>query len=72
MRKMVGSPHTLFPIGMEGGRLRSFQAAMEAHKISAEFPLYYCETCKKEAIFSICPFCTQQQKKDFTARPVAW
>jgi len=24
MRKLTGSPHTLFPIGEEGGRLRSF------------------------------------------------
>ena len=27
MRKMTGSPHTLFPVGEEGGRLRSFQSA---------------------------------------------
>jgi len=35
MRKLTGSPHTLFPIGEEGGRLRSFQSALENNKITA-------------------------------------
>mgnify|MGYP000229918722 CR=1 FL=1 len=31
LRKLTGSPHVLFPVGEEGGRLRSFQAALEAN-----------------------------------------
>ena len=37
MRKLTGSPHVLFPIGEEGGRLRSFQSAFDSNKITAEF-----------------------------------
>ncbi len=29
MRKLTGSPQVLFPVGQEGGRMRSFQAALE-------------------------------------------
>lgn len=41
MRKMTGSPHMLFPVGEEGGRLRSVQAALEAGKIVGSFPKGY-------------------------------
>src|SRR3989304_3027310 len=36
MRKLTGSPHCLFPVGNEGGRLRCFQSALEEGKITAE------------------------------------
>ncbi|MEK6869144.1 MAG: hypothetical protein AABX74_02870, partial [Nanoarchaeota archaeon] len=41
MRKLTGSPHVLFPIGEEGGRLRSFQDTFASNKITAEFPIFY-------------------------------
>lgn len=65
MRKMVGSPHTLFPVGREGGVMRSFQSALEQGKITADFPVFYCKNCKKETINSVCEVCnntTQQMK----------
>ncbi|MBN1544244.1 DNA polymerase II large subunit [Candidatus Woesearchaeota archaeon] len=65
MRKLTGSPHTLFPVGEEGGRLRSFQSALTAGKITAEFPTYMCERCKKETVFSICPECEEKTKKQY-------
>ena len=40
MRKLKGSPHGLFPVGEAGGRMRSFQAAMEAGKIESTFALF--------------------------------
>lgn len=40
MRKMTGSPHCLFPVGDEGGRMRSFQAALSAGAVTADFPEY--------------------------------
>ena len=40
MRKLTGSPHVLFPVGEEGGRLRSFQTAMEKGTIKNNFPIY--------------------------------
>ncbi|MFH1510868.1 MAG: DNA polymerase II large subunit [Candidatus Woesearchaeota archaeon] len=57
MRKMTGSPHMLFPVGDEGGKMRSFQAALEAKKVTADFPIYRCETCKTKTIFPICESC---------------
>ncbi len=57
MRKMTGSPHTLFPIGEEGGRLRSFQSALEAGKVTSAFPVCYCPVCKRETPFFRCEGC---------------
>ncbi len=57
MRELTGSPQILFPVGTEGGRLRSFQAAITAQKITADFPSYFCPTCKKEMVFSVCHTC---------------
>jgi len=65
MRKLVGSPHVLFPVGEEGGKLRSFQSALEAGKITADFPMYLCAKCGKETIFSICEQCDRKAKKLF-------
>lgn len=65
MRKLTGSPHTLFPVGDEGGRLRSFQSAFETGRISAEFPVYYCAKCDKETIFPICENCNKKTKRKY-------
>ncbi|MBN2368634.1 DNA polymerase II large subunit [Candidatus Woesearchaeota archaeon] len=65
MRKLSGSPHFLFPVGSEGGRLRSIQSALEARKISAEFPVFFCDNCRKETIFSICEDCGRRTSQKF-------
>ncbi len=57
IRKMTGSPHGLFPVGDEGGRLRSFQSALEKGKVTAQFPLLYCPTCKDYSVYPQCPRC---------------
>jgi len=57
MRKLTGSPHVLFPIGDEGGRLRSFQAALEQGVVNADFRVYYCSKCKKQTIYRKCETC---------------
>ena len=57
MRKLTGSPHVLFPVGDEGGKLRSFQSSMEKGKITAELKAYYCEVCKSSALFGVCERC---------------
>jgi DNA polymerase II large subunit len=62
-RELKGSPHVLFPIGEEGGRLRSFQAALEKGSVKADFPLYFCETCGKETIYFICESCGSKTKQ---------
>lgn len=57
MRKMTGSPHCLFPVGIEGGKFRSFQSALNKGKVTADFAVYYCNNCKQETVFPICDEC---------------
>ncbi|MDP1695627.1 MAG: DNA polymerase II large subunit [archaeon] len=57
LRKLTGSPHTLFPVGNEGGRLRSFQAACDIGYVTADFPIFKCKSCDNEGIYSKCGFC---------------
>ncbi|MBI4149882.1 DNA polymerase II large subunit [Candidatus Woesearchaeota archaeon] len=63
MRKLTGSPHVLFPIGEEGGRMRSFQAAMDVGVITSEFPLYKCLSCDKDCVYSVCEVCDSPTMK---------
>ncbi len=65
MRKLTGSPHVLFPVGNEGGRLRSFQAALEEGKIRSNFPIFFCKKCSKETIFSVCETCGKKTEKRY-------
>ncbi|MEM4267313.1 MAG: DNA polymerase II large subunit [Candidatus Woesearchaeota archaeon] len=60
MRKMVGGPQVLFPVGEEGGRLRSFQSALEQGKIKADLPIMYCKACNKETIYPTCEVCQRK------------
>jgi len=57
MRKMIGNPHILFPVGDEGGRLRSFQSALEVGRINSQFPTFFCEKCSLDTILGICEKC---------------
>ena len=57
LRKLEGSPNVLFPVGNEGGRTRSVQKACEVGSVKADFPIYFCDRCKKEGIYFICKDC---------------
>lgn len=63
MRKLTGSPHVLFPVGKEGGKFRSFQAALEKGIITAQFAIHYCKHCKKESVFPVCESCDRPTEK---------
>ncbi|RJQ17961.1 DNA polymerase II large subunit [Candidatus Woesearchaeota archaeon] len=63
MRKLTGSPHGLFPVGKEGGKMRSFNAALEIGKITSDFPLFHCEHCGKNTVFSVCEVCRKKTVK---------
>lgn len=63
LRKLQGSPHILFPVGREGGRLRSVQAACEVGKVKSSFPIYFCEECKHESIYPTCEKCGKKNKQ---------
>ncbi len=65
LRKLQGSPHVLFPVGNEGGRLRSVQSACEIGKVKSSFPIFYCDTCKKETIYKICEQCGNKTKRQY-------
>jgi len=65
LRKLIGSPNVLFPVGKEGGRLRSVQTACEKGKVYSTFPIYYCGGCKKETIYPTCEECGEKCKKMF-------
>ncbi len=68
MRKMAGSPHILFPISEEGGRLRSFQSALEKGKVTSDFPSYTCAKCEKDTIYPICEVCGSETKQIYYCR----
>ena len=57
MREMTGRPQFLFPVGSQGGRMRSLNEALNVGFVDAEFPLYYCKKCNRTTIFPICPYC---------------
>lgn len=66
IRKLDGDPHTLFPVGKQGGKTRSFQNALELNKIEAEFPIYFCNNCKTRTVFGMCEQCdTKTQKMNY-------
>ncbi len=65
LRKLTGSPNVLFPVGKEGGRLRSVQAACERGTVKSSFPIYYCMKCEKETIYSICEDCGGKCRKKY-------
>ncbi|MBI4146130.1 DNA polymerase II large subunit, partial [Candidatus Woesearchaeota archaeon] len=57
-RELTGSPHVLFPVGDEGGRLRSFQAALQTGKVTADFAIFYCTKCNAETVLPRCEVCS--------------
>ncbi|MFW6282871.1 MAG: DNA polymerase II large subunit, partial [Minisyncoccales bacterium] len=63
LRKVQGSPNVIFPVGQEGGRLRSLNTSYETGKIRSDFPLYYCESCDNETIYVSCEKCGKRTRK---------
>ena len=59
MRKLKGSPQVLFPVGNEGGRMRSFQSALEKGTVTSQFALFRCSPCKQDTIYRLCEHCGQ-------------
>jgi len=57
LRSMKGTPHVMFPCGYQGGRLRSFNNAVEVGFVEGDFPANYCAKCGKETILNLCESC---------------
>jgi len=65
LRKLTGSPNVLFPIGEEGGRLRSANEAFKKGFVKAEFPFNYCKKCNKETIYRVCEICNERTEERY-------
>jgi DNA polymerase II large subunit len=68
LRKLTGSPNVLFPIGTEGGRLRSVNEAVNVGHVNSSFPSYYCNKCGKESIYRVCEDCNERTEKKYFCR----
>lgn len=63
MRKLTGSPHVLFPVSKEGGRLRSFQSVLDLGGfVNAQFPKRRCVNCNIETPYQRCELCGEKTK----------
>jgi len=60
LRKLIGNPSVLFPVGAEGGRFRSVNESVNVGNVKSDFPLYLCKKCNKETIYYICEDCGSQ------------
>ncbi len=65
VRKLVGSPNVLFPVGNQGGRLRSIEAACEEGYVKSTFSLFYCEKCEEERIYRKCEKCLSETRQKY-------
>jgi len=64
IREMKGSPMMLFPVGIEGGRMRNLIEALNTKgKVKSELSLYYCENCKVFTPYKKCAFCGSNTSK---------
>ena len=68
MRKLKGSPHGLFPVGDEGGKMRAFQAALGKGYVFGSFPLFNCEKCEHLTIYPTCEKCGSACKRMYSCR----
>jgi DNA polymerase II large subunit len=63
MRKMKTSPHMLFPVSDQGGRLRSLNAAYDEGYVKSSFPVYFCEKCNLVTVYGVCDNCSSKTKE---------
>ena len=69
IRKLTGSPSIIFPVGDEGGRLRSVnEAANKVGTVKGEFPFNYCKKCARESIYRKCENCGEKTEKKYYCR----
>ncbi len=68
LRKLIGSPSVLFPVGKEGGRLRSVNEAVEVGSVRGDFPFNYCNKCNRETIYRVCECCDERTEQKYFCR----
>jgi len=67
LRKLTGSPNMLFPVGEQGGRLRSMQEAVSVGYVNSSWPIFSCE-CGNETIYPLCEKCGKKTIRQFYCR----
>lgn len=72
MRELTGSPQVLFPVGEEGGRFRSVNAAVGKGTVNAEFAHFACSKCNRTTVFSVCPECSTKAKRVYYCSACGW
>lgn len=65
LREIPGSPNSLFVVGKEGGRMKTFQSACQIGKSTSSYPLYFCNNCDSETIFRKCEKCGLMTKRKY-------
>ncbi len=65
LRRLIGSPNILFPVGEEGGRLRSVNEAEGLGYVKGDFPFNYCVKCNKESIYNVCENCGEKTEAKY-------
>lgn len=70
LRKIPGSPNSLFVVGKSGGRMKTMKAAYEVGTVRSNFPLYYCDNCGQETIFNKCEVCDEKTRKRYYFRDI--
>ena len=68
LRKLTGSPNVLFPVGKEGGRLRSVNVAFDLGAVRGQFPIFNCSKCDNETIYPLCEKCNSKTDQMFYCR----
>jgi DNA polymerase II large subunit len=68
LRHMQGSPHGLFPVGTQGGKIHSFNSAFKEGFVESNFSLKYCEACGNDTIYSICEKCNAETKQKYNCK----
>jgi DNA polymerase II large subunit len=70
LRIIPGSPNSLFAVGREGGKMKTFKAACEVGSVKGQFPIRYCPKCEKETIFKKCETCESETEERYYFRDI--
>ena len=70
LRIIPGSPNSLFAVGREGGRMKTFKSACEFGSVKGQFPIRYCPKCEKETIFKKCETCEGETEERYYFRDI--
>lgn len=68
MREMIGKPQVLFPVGEQGGRMRSVNDAVKKGYVFSDFPMFKCKKCGNQTVFRKCEVCGEKTERMYYCR----